>query len=101
MVSRYDFDVLGIMHTTTELISIIIPKLKRKREGPIMVYPDSSFFKAPNWQFEDVISPLELRYFSEGWLDQGVQIIGGCCGLGTDHIQAISDLRSEVQFQQI
>ena len=97
MVSRYDFDVLGIMHTTAELISIIIPELKRKHKGPIMVYPDSGFFKAPNWQFENVMSPLEFRHLSEGWLDQGVQVIGGCCGLGVDHIKAISGLRSQVQ----
>ena len=96
MVSRYDFDVLGIMHTTAELISIIIPELKRKHNGPIMVYPDSGFFKAPNWQFEDVMSPTAFRNFSESWLKEGVQVIGGCCGLGTNHIQAISDLSSQV-----
>ena len=97
MVLSYDFDVLGIMHTAAELISIIIPELKQKYKGPIMVYPDSGFFKAPNWQFESVMSPLEFRYFSESWLNQGVQVIGGCCGLGTDHIKAISDLRYYVQ----
>ena len=96
MVSSYDFDVVGIMHTSAELISIIIPELKRKHKGPIMVYPDSGFFKAPNWQFENVISPSEFRHFSEGWLNQGVQVIGGCCGLGTNHIQAISNLSSQV-----
>jgi homocysteine S-methyltransferase len=94
MVLRYDFDVLGIMHTKAELISIIIPELKLKHKSPIMVYPDSGFFKAPNWQFENTMSPLEFRHFSEDWLRQGVQIIGGCCGLGTDHIKAISNLRS-------
>ncbi len=97
MVLRYNFDVLGIMHTSAELISIIIPELKQKYKGPIMVYPDSGFFKAPNWQFKNAMSPLEFRHFSEGWLDQGVQVIGGCCGLGTDHIQAISGFRYQVQ----
>jgi methionine synthase I (cobalamin-dependent) len=43
------------------------------------------------------MSPLEFRHLSEGWLDQGVQVIGGCCGLGVDHIKAISGLRSQVQ----
>jgi len=96
MVSRYNFDVMGIMHTAAELISITIPELRQKHKGPIMVYPDSGFFKAPNWQFENVMSPREFRNFSESWLDQGVQVIGGCCGLGTDHIKEISDLRSQV-----
>ena len=101
MVSHYNFDVLGIMHTTAELISIIIPELKKKHKGPIMVYPDSGFFKAPNWQFESVMTPLEFRHFSEIWLDQGAQIMGGCCGLGTDHIQDIADIRYQVKFPVI
>ena len=26
-----------------------------------------------------------------GWLDSGTRIIGGCCGLGVEHIEAIAN----------
>ena len=90
----YDFDVIGIMHTSANLIAETIPMLSKEYPGPIMVYPDSGYFKAPNWQFIDVMSPSDLRTLASGWLSQGVQIIGGCCGLGPEHIEAIASLKS-------
>jgi methionine synthase I (cobalamin-dependent) len=43
----------------------------------------------PNWQFVDIIEPAELVRRAQDWVDDGVQILGGCCGLGVQHIRAL------------
>lgn len=90
---KFGFDVLGIMHTAADLIADVVPILKQAHIGPLMAYPDSGYFAAPNWQFENILSPEEFRRYVESWIEGGVRIVGGCCGLGPEHIAAISDLR--------
>ena len=44
----------------------------------------------PNWNFVDVIDPSTLAQNAVLWTNDGVRLIGGCCGLGPDHIEAVS-----------
>jgi S-methylmethionine-dependent homocysteine/selenocysteine methylase len=48
---------------------------------------------SPNWDFDKIIKPIELLKKSEAWVQEGAQIIGGCCGLSPEHISAISTLK--------
>ena len=89
----YKFDVLGIMHTSVDLISDCIQIIKKHHSGAVMAYPDSGYFKSPNWQFSEVISPSELIKFALPWVDNGVNIIGGCCGLGPEHTKQLASLK--------
>lgn len=89
----YDFDVCGIMHTSADLISDCVELIKKQYFGPLMAYPDSGYFKSPNWQFTDVISPKDLTNLSSKWIQSGVNIIGGCCGLGPEHTVAQAKLK--------
>ena len=89
----YKFDVLGIMHTSVDLISDCIQIIKKHHSGAVMAYPDSGYFKSPNWQFSEVISPSELIEFVLPWVDNGVNIIGGCCGLGPEHTKQLASLK--------
>ena len=89
----YKFDVLGIMHTSVDLISDCIEIIKRHHKRALMAYPDSGYFKSPNWQFSEIISPEDLAIFASEWIKSGVNIVGGCCGLGPDHTKALSDLK--------
>jgi len=54
-----------------------------------MVYPEAGYFEMPHWQFVDVIDPDDFVDLCQGWIDEGVQIVGGCCGIGIDHIEAL------------
>ena len=38
---------------------------------------------------EEIISPKEFSLLAKGWFNIGVQVIGGCCGLSPEHIQAV------------
>ncbi len=60
-----------------------------------MAYPDSGYFKMPHWQFENVIAPQAFLDYARQWIDQGAQIVGGCCGLSPEHIAALRPLKAE------
>lgn len=90
-----DFNVAaaGVMHTPSDVTGEALEVLRQNFAGPLMAYPDSGYFKMPHWHFEDVISPEDFATFAKGWLDQGVQIIGGCCGLSPEHIREIAPIK--------
>jgi len=89
----FDVAATGVMHTDASIIGNAVDVLSAHHEGPYLAYPDSGYFKSPNWQFESVMPPQELHSFASQWIDGGVQIIGGCCGLSPDHIGALETLK--------
>ena len=48
----------------------------------------------PDWQFENILTPQELLDFSKELYGMGTRILGGCYGLGPEHIEALSGLKS-------
>lgn len=83
-----ELDVVGIMHTNIDYIDEAISTIRRYWNGPIMAYPDSGHFTMPDWQFEAVIQPKDYAARVQKWADNGVSVIGACCGMGVDHLQA-------------
>jgi S-methylmethionine-dependent homocysteine/selenocysteine methylase len=81
-------DVMCIMHTSPEDTGAAVDILKQSWSGPIGVYPESGYFKSPDWVFTE-ISPIELVAASTSWQMQGATIFGGCCGIGPEHIAAL------------
>lgn len=96
LLSRHPVEAAGIMHTSSDLIGDAVSVLRRHFDGPLMAYPDAGYFKSPHWQFENVIAPSDLYAFAAGWVADGVQVVGGCCGLGPEHIAALAPLRRPV-----
>jgi homocysteine S-methyltransferase len=90
---QYDFDAIGIMHTSVDAIEAALVEIKNHFSGMLMAYPDSGYFVAPNWQFEDIIEPQVLLEYAKGWRGNGCSIFGGCCGLGPEHTAALSELK--------
>ncbi len=89
-ISLEGVQAAGIMHTKTHLITPALAYLAPRFSGAQMAYPDSGFFRMPHWQFVDVIPQDEFAQAGRRWASEGVQIIGGCCGLGIGHIQALA-----------
>ena len=81
-------EVAGIMHTIMNDMDPSLDELKRSWDGPIMAYPESGFFKMPYWQFGDM-TPDEFAAACRRWVESGVQIVGGCCGVSVEHIAAL------------
>ena len=91
ILEDYPVAAAGIMHSQANVTADALAILRRTFDGPLLAYPDSGYFKSPHWVFDEVISPDELRRFAKEWCDQGLQIVGGCCGLTPAHIEILSD----------
>lgn len=81
--------VIGIMHSEVPDVMPGIEMVREHWSGPMAVYPESGFFIKPNWQFVDIIAPEDLVTEARIWRDSGIQLIGGCCGIGPRHIEAL------------
>jgi S-methylmethionine-dependent homocysteine/selenocysteine methylase len=85
-------DMVNIMHSEIRTIHRAIEMVKKRWDGPIGVYPESGHFVQPNWDFVDVIPADDLAIEAQSWLQSGVQLLGGCCGTGPEHIRALRSL---------
>tara|TARA_B100001175_G_C19470774_1_gene621616 strand:- start:290 stop:1216 length:927 start_codon:yes stop_codon:yes gene_type:complete len=90
IIKDYKLDAVGIMHTSVDIISESVSIIREIFDGPIMAYPNSGGWLSPNWTFDTVIETTDFQKKAQEWINQGVQIVGGCCGISTEHIKAIS-----------
>lgn len=97
LVPAQGIDAVGVMHTGAEVISDTIAEIKQHFKGPLAAYPDSGYFEMPDWKFVDIIPPDRYGQFVRQWLKSGVQMIGGCCGLGLDHIREAKRAADEMR----
>jgi homocysteine S-methyltransferase len=81
---------ISIMHSSSSDTADAIDIVRRHWQGPMGAYPESGYFKMPEWSFVDIISPDDLVTRAQGWQQQGVTAFGGCCGLGPAHIAALT-----------
>ena len=44
----------------------------------------------PDWRFVDIVAPEAFAEQTSRWVESGVQIVGGCCGIGPEHIEAMA-----------
>ena len=82
--------VMNIMHTSANDTDEALEILRKYWKGPIGVYPECGYFKSPDWQFVDVIAPRTWLRSPMTGRNQGASIFGGCCGIGPEHIAALS-----------
>ena len=93
IIKGYELDAVGIMHTDINIVSDSIKIIREIYDGTILVYPDSGGWVSPNWIFDKVIKQHELKARAVEWAKEGVQILGGCCGLSPEHIQAVAEIK--------
>ena len=93
-IKAKDVPLVSIMHTEVEDIDACLAVLQDNWSGPIGVYAHSGVFVSPNWIFNDTISPEDYASSAATWLQKGVQVIGGCCGIGIEHIRLLNNILS-------
>ena len=86
LLDAHGVDLVNIMHTEVEDISASVADISELWQGPIGVYAHSSTEVDKQWVFDDVISPAAYCDLAARWKDQGVSLIGGCCGITTAHV---------------
>lgn len=83
-------DVLSVMHTPVTDIDDGLSIVRRHWDGPLGAYPESGYFVMPHWRFVETIEPADFAARARAWVTGGVRIVGGCCGLGPEHIRALA-----------
>ena len=84
-------DAAGVMHSSVHDTGPALAELNELWSGLLFAYAESGHFIPPNWQFEDIISPQDYLGYARQWIAQGVQITGGCCGIGPEHIRVLNE----------
>lgn len=83
--------VMTVMHSDLAVTDAAVAQVRAAWAGPIGVYPNSGSLIPPDrWDFDAVCPRESFVGHAERWAGQGARFIGGCCGLGPDHIRALA-----------
>jgi len=55
---------------------------------PLGVYPNLGYLSSHGWRNDQRIRGAEYAELARSWREEGAQIIGGCCGVGPEHLEA-------------
>jgi len=83
--------LLSIMHTEVKFVDACLDVMQNHWSGAIGVYAHSgrSSESTGKWTYNDTISAGDYAAACDRWLKAGAQVIGGCCGIGPNHIREI------------
>jgi S-methylmethionine-dependent homocysteine/selenocysteine methylase len=81
---------VAIMHSDLAATDRALDIVFESWTGPVACYPECGEWENPTWRFGD-LTPDALAAAAETWVDRGVRVVGGCCGIGPDHIRDVSD----------
>ena len=80
-----------MMHSVRDVTEDAIKVLRAAYSGPVGAYPNAGYWTRPNWTFVDQVTPEEYLSDARRWVDAGASIVGGCCGVGAEHIRALRE----------
>ncbi len=85
-------DAAGIMHSQIRDTEPALEVLSRHWHGPKLVYAETGVLEKPDWSFKEICKPEKYSEVLKGWvISHGVQIVGGCCGTGPEHIRILKE----------
>ena len=82
-----------IAHSNIDVTGKAVKIAKKIFNGIIGAYPNVGFYEKPHWIYEDNMKPEDYLIQAKSWVEDGSQIIGGCCGIGPDLIKSLSNLK--------
>ena len=82
---------LLMMHSERTVTHDAVTVMRGSYSGVIGAYPNAGYWERPSWAFVDQVSPEEYLSDAKGWVASGATIVGGCCGIGPDHIRALRE----------
>jgi homocysteine S-methyltransferase len=81
--------VAAVMHSDVDITGPGLDLVAGLWDGPRAAYPNSGDFVMPEWQFEGVVTPAAFAAEARAWIAGGTCIVGGCCGIGPEHVAAL------------
>ena len=85
-------EVATIFHSHLDATLAAIPLLKQEWQGPIGVYPEGEredYVDAAKDPETKAVTPEEFIAFARACVAEGVQIVGGCCGIELEHMRGL------------
>lgn len=82
---------LLMMHSDRQVTESAVAVMRENYSGPIGAYPNAGYWARPNWTFVDQVSPADYLADAKNWVAAGASIVGGCCGIGVEHIRALHE----------
>jgi S-methylmethionine-dependent homocysteine/selenocysteine methylase len=87
--------VINVFHSNVRSTDAALPIVREKWSGPVGVYPEAGredyVDPHPDPSGKNDLTPAEFLDLARKWVHDGVQIIGGCCGIGPDYIRPLRD----------
>ena len=84
--------IVTVMHCDIEHTAPALKAIRKHWSGAMAAYPNNGRYSPPGkWDTSEGFSSHELADACENWLVDGVSMVGGCCGVGPDHIAAVSE----------
>ena len=80
---------LLMMHSDRKVTESAVGVMCKSYSGPVGAYPNAGYWTRPNWAFVDQVSPQDYLADARTWVAAGASIVGGCCGIGVEHIRAL------------
>ena len=88
----YDVPLINIMHTNVEDIFPCLEVVQPHWDRLVGVYAHTGKFDSrdESWIEGTAISPEGYAEYANQWIGRGINLIGGCCGVGVGHIQCLA-----------
>lgn len=87
--------VINVFHSNIKATDAALSLVREKWSGPIGVYPEAGredyIDPSPDPADKNDITPAEFLDLARKWVQDGVQIIGGCCGIGPEYIRPLRE----------
>ena len=83
-------DAVLMMHSVRDVTEDAVKVMRDAYAGPVGAYPNAGYWTRPNWTFVDQVTPETYRDDAAAWVRAGASIVGGCCGVGVEHIRAVA-----------
>ena len=80
-----------MMHSVRDMTKDAVKVMRSTWSGPVGAYPNAGYWTRPNWAFVDQVSPEVYLIDARRWVEAGASIVGGCCGVGVEHIRALAE----------
>ena len=91
-ISPLGGEAAGIMHTQVRDTEPALEVMSRHWNGPKLAYAETGVLEKPDWNFKEICTPDEYAEVIKRWINRhGVQIVGGCCGTGPEHIRVLKE----------
>jgi S-methylmethionine-dependent homocysteine/selenocysteine methylase len=87
--------VVTLFHSPIAATNAALPIARGAWKGPLAIYPEAerhdyvAVHKDPNEK--TVIGPEDFVKQAKQWVSQGVQVIGGCCGIELEYIRPLRE----------